>query len=88
MLERDKHGRLIRTIERIDTSVKIPMLIGKNWRDVALAEVLRLELIADGVCKQLEDHDLPGHEELRRAVAALKLAKVALDRAESDEGRD
>ena len=75
MIERDQAGR-VRSVRNFQTTMHGVMLVGDAWPDIAAHELLRLELEAANLLRQMEDE--PFHAELGVAVAALKKARIAL----------
>lgn len=75
MIERDRMGR-VRAIRSVQTTVHGVMLVCDAWRDIAAHELLRLELEAANLLRQMEDE--PFHGQLDRAVTALKKARIAV----------
>ena len=77
----DQRGRRIGSSRLIRESSHIPLLVGGGCEDLAYTEVLRLELEAVSIQRQLENE--AGYEELKSAVDALRAANLAIKRAVS-----
>lgn len=82
----DNSGRRIGTTRHIRDESRIPLLVGAGWEDVAYTSLLRLELEAATIHRQLEGE--AGCDELGEAVDALKAARLALKQGheENDDG--
>jgi hypothetical protein len=82
MIERDRTGR-VRAIRSVRTSIHGVMLIDEAWRENAADELLRLELEAANLLRQMEERG--DSDDLDVAVTALKKARTAL---QADGARD
>ncbi|MEP1199903.1 hypothetical protein [Tateyamaria sp.] len=85
MIKRDERGRIKASWRRVDTRIHAELLVGDGWEGVAYAEILRLSLEVQAYHSQLDGK--PGFEETGEAVALLKRAAQAIQKA-YDEPED